>query len=101
MERAKIWLASYLENGSSTRRILPMEGQRGVAVALVFLVHYVSLFSRWLAPGSAGVELAEALKSIGHIGVDFFFVISGYLIYGIVMRKALDHREFALRRIER
>src|SRR6267142_2372088 len=101
MERAKTWLASYLENDSSTRRILSMEGQRGIAVALVFLVHYVSLFSPWLTPGSAQLGFAEALKSIGFIGVDFFFVISGYLIYGIVVRKAIDHRAFALRRLER
>jgi peptidoglycan/LPS O-acetylase OafA/YrhL len=101
MERAKTWLASYLENDSSTRRILSMEGQRGIAVALVFLVHYVSLFSPWLTPGSAQLGFAEALNSIGFIGVDFFFVISGYLIYGIVVRKAIDHRAFALRRLER
>lgn len=101
MERAKTWLASYLENDSSTRRILSMEGQRGIAVTLVFLVHYVALFSRWLTPGSAQLGFAQALQSIGFIGVDFFFVISGYLIYGIVVRKAIDHRAFALRRIER
>jgi exopolysaccharide production protein ExoZ len=101
MDRAKTWLASHLENGSSTNRILSMEGQRGVAVALVFLVHYVALFSRWLTPGSAGLGLAQALQSIGFIGVDLFFVISGYLIYGIVVRKAIDHRAFAMRRVER
>jgi peptidoglycan/LPS O-acetylase OafA/YrhL len=51
------------------------------------------LFALWL--------VAEALRSIGFIGVDFFFVISGYLIYGIVVRKAIDYRAFAVRRIER
>jgi len=81
MDRAKTWLASYLENDSSTQRILSMEGQRGIAVALVFLVHYVSLFSRWLTPGSAQLALAEALRSIGLIGVDFFFAISGFVIF--------------------
>ncbi len=101
MERAKAWLASYLESDSSTRRIVSMEGQRGAAVALVFLVHYVALFSPWLAPRSAGLSFAEALQSAGFIGVDLFFVISGYLIYGMVVRKAIDHRSFALRRIER
>jgi len=101
MDRAKTWLASYLENEFSTQRILSMEGQRGVAVTLVFLVHYVALFSRWLTPGSAQLGFAEALRSIGLIGVDFFFVISGYLIYGIVIRKAIDYRAFAMRRIER
>jgi exopolysaccharide production protein ExoZ len=96
-----MWLASYLDNDSSTRRIVPMEGQRGAAVALVFLVHYVSLFSGWLAPQSAGFAFADALRSAGFVGVDLFFVISGYLIYGMVVRKAIDHRAFALRRIER
>jgi peptidoglycan/LPS O-acetylase OafA/YrhL len=58
MYRAKTWLASYLENDFSTQRILSMEGQRGIAVTLVFLVHYVSLFSRWLTPGSAQLDVA-------------------------------------------
>jgi exopolysaccharide production protein ExoZ len=101
MERAKVWLASYLESDSSTRRIVSMEGQRGAAVALVFLVHYVALFSGWLAPRSAGLTFAGALQSAGFIGVDLFFVISGYLIYGMVVRKVIDHRNFAMRRIER
>jgi peptidoglycan/LPS O-acetylase OafA/YrhL len=41
------------------------------------------------------------LRSIGFIGVDFFFVISGYLLYGIVQRKVIDYRAFAVRRVER
>jgi peptidoglycan/LPS O-acetylase OafA/YrhL len=35
--------------------------------------------------------LLDALAKIGHSGVDLFFVISGYLIYGALIRK----REFS------
>jgi peptidoglycan/LPS O-acetylase OafA/YrhL len=66
-----------------------IQGLRAVAVGLVLLFHV------WpgLAPG-------------GYVGVDAFFVISGYLITGSLFRMALEHGgislpEFYNRRIRR
>src|SRR5258708_12402003 len=67
------------------QRLKAMEGLRGIAVTLVFLVHYDSLFGDWLAPHSVGARVAEFLRTGGHSGVDLFFVLSGYLIYGAVI----------------
>ncbi|MFL6709924.1 MAG: acyltransferase family protein [Massilia sp.] len=74
---------------------------RGFAVFLVFLAHYVSLISPWIA-NNAGLEnFAEALHAIGNIGVDLFFVLSGYLIYRSIIGRKQDLFLFFQRRVDR
>lgn len=87
-----------LEAGQQNR-VLAMEGLRGFAVALVFLVHYHTLFIPWVSTGSVTVTVSTFLRSIGHSGVDLFFILSGYLIYGAVIKKNIDYPKFMLRRI--
>lgn len=85
--------------GSDTR-LRPMEGLRGLAVMLVFLVHYATA----VLPGAADTVIATALvaaRAAGHTGVDLFFVLSGYLIYRSVLGRPLPWRGYALRRVER
>src|SRR5215472_13986750 len=71
-----------LESPGKTGRILAMEGIRGYAVLLVFMVHQHTLFSRYLAPQSSIARLSQFSHHIGNSGVDLFFVLSGFLIYG-------------------
>lgn len=78
-----------------------MEGFRGFAVFLVFLVHYVSLVEPWTPRGSDTVLLAAALHSIGNSGVDLFFVLSGFLIYGSLLGRKQEYKEFLYRRAKR
>lgn len=63
-----------------------MEGLRGIAVTLVFFVHYEALFGGWVAQGTASARAANFLATVGHTGVDLFFVLSGYLIYGAIIK---------------
>jgi len=62
-----------------------MEGLRGIAVFLVFWVHYSSLAEPWLTGYS--VPVSTFIHGFGHLGVDLFFVLSGYLIYGSIIDK--------------
>ena len=66
------------------RRYLPsLEGVRGYGFLLVFCGHYFS--SEDLArPGSVKLKLLTALSSLGLFAVPAFFVLSGYLIGGIL-----------------
>jgi exopolysaccharide production protein ExoZ len=75
-------------------RILPMDGLRGIAVTLVFFVHYATL-----AQGTPG--FGRALAEAGHHGVELFFVLSGYLIYRAAMSPRLEFGRFLLRRAHR
>ena len=90
-------LASYFElQDAATARWLPMEGLRGFAVALVFLVH----FADFLEPIS-DVSWLGALHEVGNVGVDLFFVLSGFLIYKACIQRPINLRLYAWRRIER
>ncbi len=87
--------------GNNAKRNLPMEGLRGLAVLLVFFVHYHSLLNHWLSPESRTYAFSYFMWSIGNSGVDLFFVLSGYLIYGAVISKRVHYASFMKRRIER
>lgn len=78
-----------------------MEGLRGFAVFLVFLVHFFSLSEPWLPPVSVTHDVGQTLWRIGNTGVDLFFVLSGYLIYGTLITKARPFIPYLRRRIER
>lgn len=93
------WFRQRMEPGGARNRIVEMESLRGVAVILVFCVHYVSVFRGVWGHGSlAGLG---PLLTIGTYGVDLFFLISGYLIYGAVVEKKVAYFHFMKRRLER
>ncbi|PKB20735.1 acyltransferase family protein [Janthinobacterium sp. 64] len=88
-----------LSRPGAAPQLRAMEGLRGLAVLLVFLVHYVSLEAPWR--GSAVTPLATALHSMGNAGVDLFFVLSGYLIYGSLMSRQQALLPYLRRRVRR
>lgn len=96
------WLSPYFElSRGSAHNLRPMEGLRGFAVFLVFLVHYATLVVDWLATEASALRLADALHTVGNTGVDLFFVLSGYLIYGSLIARRQPFMRFMARRIER
>ncbi len=100
--RAGRWLRTTLElQDPQNARLLPMEGLRGVAVTLVFLQHYTMQSQLiGLSPGPAAA-VAAAFATYGNLGVELFFVLSGYLIYGALVRRPLSFTKFMARRLQR
>jgi len=83
-----------------------MEGLRGIAILLVFCAHYYDIVWRDLRVGSDAVsslfsQFGLAIIGAGGTGVDLFFVLSGFLIYGAVRKPAVDLRKFFTRRLQR
>lgn len=110
-EEARVGLGARLHKGlagvyevsaaGSVSRNLPMEGLRGLAVILVFFVHYHFVFKPWINTDSHTFAISNFLGTIGLSGVDLFFVISGYLIYGLTIRKPGRYLTFIKRRMQR
>jgi exopolysaccharide production protein ExoZ len=97
------WLTQRFElsRGGGGHNVRPMEGLRGFAVFLVFLVHYMTLAAPWFAGNSSVLGFASAVHDIGNAGVDLFFVLSGYLIYGSLISRPQEFGKFISRRIRR
>lgn len=96
------WIRNTFEISHTTHKaIVSMEGIRGFAVFLVFLVHYTTLVDPWIKESTTTHVIAEQIRSIGNIGVDLFFVLSGYLIYGMLIRKKKAFGRYLVRRIQR
>jgi exopolysaccharide production protein ExoZ len=78
-----------------------MEGIRGLAILLVFFVHYHTLFGSYASTTSWTFKISHFAWGLGHSGVDLFFVLSGFLIYGSLIRKPVNYFQFLRRRVQR
>jgi len=86
---------------SPKSRLPELDGLRGLAIFLVVLFHYVS--QEGIA-AATGIRLLQRFVILGWSGVDLFFVLSGFLIGGILMdarASAFFYRTFYARRFFR
>src|SRR6476620_6207780 len=81
-----------------------LDGLRGIAILLVMLLHFAPYAPGLQSPTVLLDRLYLGLAGIGWMGVDLFFVLSGYLITGILYdTKGSKHyfRQFYARRFLR
>jgi len=64
-------------------RIPELDGLRGLAIAMILVTHYLLLI--YSAPFGSPVAHLLAMGRLGWTGVDLFFVLSGFLIGGILI----------------
>src|SRR5881398_2218329 len=65
------------------RRVPELDGLRGIAILLVLVFHYISQGGSYASGSVAG--LLQRFVIMGWTGVDLFFVLSGFLIGGILI----------------
>jgi exopolysaccharide production protein ExoZ len=90
-----------LSRAGTNQNIRAMEGLRGLAILLVFLAHYITHFEPY---SKAMINLQSILNLVnryGAVGVDLFFILSGYLIYGTLISKPINYFDFMRRRVRR
>lgn len=82
-------------------RVSQLDTLRGVAVLLIFFVHYYALMGHWLAPRGTSALLAGFGEALAHCGTDLFFTLSGYLIYSSLMARERPPGRYIARRFGR
>jgi peptidoglycan/LPS O-acetylase OafA/YrhL len=87
----------------NSQRITNLDGIRGIAVLWVML-HHFQLYGEGFPPTTFLDRQVERLTISGWIGVDLFFVLSGFLITGILLDSKSNtgyFRKFYMRRFLR
>src|SRR6266496_3517511 len=96
-------LSAYLKQNQNTsglaeisaHRIPELDGVRGIAVLMVCMTHAFSGYMRDTGIQWRGIpKLVEAVSGFGWAGVDLFFVLSGFLITGILLDAKRDRHYF-------
>ena len=97
------WVSERFElsRGGGPGNIRPMEGLRGFAALLVFVTHYIGFIKPMLDQPPALARFTVPVDVIGNSGVDLFFVLSGYLIYGSLLSRPQLFTAFMSRRVAR
>jgi peptidoglycan/LPS O-acetylase OafA/YrhL len=92
---------AVLPGPASESRIPALDGLRGIAVLLVLMIHFEQTIPR---PDHVVNGAIAAVFRTGWIGVDLFFVLSGFLITGILLEAKGQpnyFRNFYMRRVLR
>ena len=88
------------ENARLRGHVVALDGVRGLAILMVLLVHFVGNMS----PTNSVEHAIVLLTGYGEYGVDLFFVLSGFLITGILYDARNEphyFRNFYMRRLLR
>lgn len=82
-------------------RIRAVEGARGVAMSLVFLIHLLEYLCPHAPPGSLDSHLIQWIYPVGNLAGVFFVVITGCFLYRSLLERPVKYGAFLRRRLMR
>ncbi len=77
--------AAAASPAKSRAHVPALDGLRGIAILLVTAYHFIGQAADLVDGSSLSMRLTTRLASLGMYGVDLFFVLSGFLITGILL----------------
>jgi peptidoglycan/LPS O-acetylase OafA/YrhL len=86
---------------SSIQYVAGLDGVRAIAVILVMFFHFTASFAPALDRLGGFWAVVARASNVGWIGVDVFFVLSGYLITQVLSSNPIDissYKRFVIRR---
>ena len=89
--RIEHWLLQ--SSGVSARSQTNLDGLRGIAVVMVFLIHAWGFSGVPTFSGNSNSSLVSSLLTVMDSGVDLFFILSGYLVSLKFLEAAHQKRE--------
>jgi len=94
--------APNIRDSSSIGYVQGLDGIRAIAIVAVMLFHFTAPFAPGLRAAGGGWNVAARASAFGWVGVDVFFVVSGFLIARILsarpVRSRGDYARFLARR---
>ncbi len=74
--------------GGSAARLRGLDALRGIAALSVVFYHYTSGYLTFLPPGQQAAVILPFRFELGAMGVELFFIISGFVIFMTIERTA-------------
>src|SRR5438552_2591985 len=81
-----------MKNDPSADHVPALDGLRGVAILMVLVFHFYGQF--YARRGAIPIDAVDRALALGSCGVDLFFVLSGFLITGILVATKRSRRYF-------
>jgi peptidoglycan/LPS O-acetylase OafA/YrhL len=91
----------FVVRHGSHETIAAIEGLRGLAMLLVFMLHFSYMSRTLFVAGKLTSGVAGFFSQIGYVGIDISFVISGFLIYGHLLERPWHPASYFYRRAAR
>ena len=95
------WARRLFAVPTDAHAIVALDGVRALAASLVFLVHYQAAFGYLLGARPLVYHIGEYVANVGVNGVNVFFVLSGFLIYGSLLGRPVTPSRYLKRRARR
>src|SRR5579864_1419676 len=101
LARLKAQVREAFDSGPRPGRIASVQGARGIAIFLVFLIHLLELLCSKAPAGSIDAGVLDWIYPLGNLAGAFFVIITGCFLYRSLLEKPVAYGAFLRRKFTR